>query len=152
MMKVILKESVSGLGKTGDVIDVADGYARNYLVPKNIAVVATKGTLKEWDLRRATLVKKEAKDRTEAEAIAAGLNNKEVKVEAKAGEEGKLYGSVTSKEIAAAIEKQLKTEVDKKKIELAQPIKEVGDHPVTVKLFPGVDTTVIVKVVGSKEE
>ncbi len=151
-MKVILKESVSGLGKTGDVVDVADGYGRNYLVPKDIAVVATKGALKEWDLKRATLVKKEAKDRAEAESLAAGLNDKEVKVEAKAGEEGKLYGSVTTKEIAAAIEKQLKTEVDKKKIELAQPIKEVGDHPVTVKLFPGVDATVIVKVVGSKEE
>lgn len=151
-MKVILKESVTGLGKTGDVVDVADGYARNFLVPKNKAVVATKGTLKEWDLRRATLVKKEAQNRTEAEALAASLKDKVVTIEAKAGEEGKLYGSVTAKEIAAAIETQLKTEVDKKKIELEHGIKEMGDHPVTVKLYPGVETTVVVKVVGSKEE
>ncbi|MCL6472471.1 MAG: 50S ribosomal protein L9 [Firmicutes bacterium] len=150
-MKVILKEAVGGLGKMGDVVNVADGYARNYLVPKGLAVAATPGALKEWEQKRVTIAKREAAERAEAEALAAQLNDKEVTVEAKVGEEGKLYGSVTSKEIAAAILEQLKVEIDRKKIEIGQSIKEVGTYPAHIRLYPGVDATVKVNVVASKE-
>jgi len=151
-MKVILKEPVGGLGKTGDVVDVANGYAQNYLIPRGMAVVATPGTLRDWEHKKAALAKREAQDIGEAQELADSLRDKEVKIEAKAGEAGKLYGSVTPKEIAAAIEDQLKAKVDRKKIELPEAIRELGAHPVTVKLYPGVDTTIKVNVVESKEE
>ena len=150
-MKVILKEAVGGLGKAGDVVDVADGYAQNYLIPKGLAVAASPGALKDWEQKRAAIAKREAKERSEAEALADKLRDKEVKVTAKAGEGGKLYGSITPKEIATAIEDQLKTKVDRKKIELTDGIKEIGTHPVTVRLYSGVDTTIKVTVVESKE-
>lgn len=151
-MKVILKETVGGLGKIGDVVDVADGYARNYLVPRGTAVIATPGALKEWDQKRASIAKKEALERESAQELADRLRDKEVTVEAKAGEGGKLYGSVTAKEVASAIEGQLKAEVDRKKIEIAESIKELGSHEVTVKLYSGIETTIKVNVVESKEE
>jgi len=151
-MKVILKEAVGGLGKVGEVVNVADGYARNYLVPKGLAVVATPGALKEWEQKRSILARREAAERAEAEALAAKLNDKEISVEAKAGEGGKLYGSVTSKEVSSAIETQLGIKVDRKKVELHQSIKEVGQYTATVKLYPGVDATVKVNVIKSKEE
>ncbi|MDI6716422.1 MAG: 50S ribosomal protein L9 [Actinomycetota bacterium] len=151
-MKVILKETVGGLGKIGDIVDVADGYARNYLVPRGMAVIATPGALKEWEQKRIVIAKKEAQERESAQAVADSLRDKEVKIEAKAGEGGKLYGSVTAKEIAAAIESQLKTRVDRKKVEIAASIKELGTYPITIKLYPGVETTVKVNVVESKEE
>lgn len=150
-MKVVLKEPVSGLGKMGQVVDVADGYARNFLVPKGLAEVATPGVLKDWEMKKHVIEKREAQEKATAEELAASLNGKEINIEAKAGEGGRLYGSVTSKEIAAAIEEQLKAEVDKKKIEM-EAIKEIGAHPVTIKLHAGVDTTVTVNVVESKEE
>lgn len=151
-MKVILKEAVGGLGKAGEVVNVADGYARNYLVPKDLAVIATPGALKEWEQKRKVIEKREAQERSEAEALAARLNDKEITVEAKAGEEGKLYGSVTSKEVAAAVEEQLKVAVDRKKIEIGLTIKELGTYPVAIRLYPGVEATVKVNVVASKEE
>ena len=150
-MKIILKEAVGGLGKVGEVVDVADGYAQNYLIPRGMAVAATPGALKDWEQKRAILAKREAQEREEAQVLAKTLKDKEVKVEAKAGEGGKLYGSVTSKEVAAAIEDQLKTKVDRKKLELADTIKELGTYPVTIKLYPGVDATIKVNVVESSE-
>lgn len=151
-MKVILKEPVGGLGRTGDVVEVKDGYARNYLIPRDLAQMATPGALKEWEQKRAVIEKKEAQERAEFEAIAEKINEKEVTVEAKAGEEGKLYGSVTSKEVASAIKDQLGIEVDRKKIELGVTIKDLGTYPALVRLYPGVDATVQVNVVASKEE
>jgi len=151
-MKVILKEPVGGLGRTGDVVDVKDGYARNYLIPRELAVKATPGALKEWEQKRVVIEKKEAQERAEFEAIAGKINEKEVTVEAKAGEEGKLYGSVTSKEVASAIKDQLGIEVDRKKIELGVTIKDLGTYRALVRLYPGVDATVQVNVVASKEE
>ncbi|MBE0447777.1 MAG: 50S ribosomal protein L9 [Actinobacteria bacterium] len=151
-MKVILKEAVGGLGKVGDVVDVADGYAQNYLIPRGMAVMATPGTLKDWAQRKAALAKKEAQEREEAQALADRLKDKEVKIEARVGDGGRLYGSVTSREIAAAIKAQLKIKVDRKKIELPDSIKELGIYPVTIKVYPGVDATVNVNVVKSREE
>lgn len=150
-MKVILKEPVAGLGKMGDVVAVADGYARNFLMPKGLAEMATKGALRDWDQKKHLIIRREAQERTEAEEIANLLRDKEVTIPARAGEEGKLYGSVTSKEIAEAVLAQLKVEVDRKKIE-SEHIKELGEHPVTIKIYPGVETTVKVNVVESKEE
>lgn len=151
-MKIILNQTIGGLGKIGETVSVADGYARNYLVPKGMAVVATKGAIRDWDNKRAALVKKEAQQRADSQAIADALQEKAVTIGAKVGEAGKLYGSVTSKEIAEAIAEQLKMEVDRKKIELEHGIKEAGEHQVTIKIASGIDATVTVNVVESKEE
>jgi large subunit ribosomal protein L9 len=151
-MKIILNQTVGGLGKIGETIDVADGYARNYLVPKGLAVVATKGATRDWDHKRAALAKKEAQGRADAQAIADVLQEKAITIKAKVGEAGKLYGSVTSKEIADAVAEQLKIEVDRKKIELEHGFKEVGEHKVTVKLQAGIEATITINVVESEEE
>lgn len=151
-MKIILNQSIGGLGRIGEVVNVADGYARNYLVPKGLAVTATKGAVKDWDHKRAALVKKEAQMRADAQAIADALQEKAVVIEAKVGEAGKLYGSITSKEIKEAVLEQLKIEVDRKKIELEHGLKETGEHQVAVKVGSGINATVTVSVVESKEE
>jgi len=150
-MKVILTETVGGLGRVGDVVDVAKGYAQNYLVPRGMAVIATTGTLKDWEHKKAAISKKQAQEIEEAQTLADSIKDKEVTIEAKAGEGGKLYGSITSKEIAEAVDSQLKIEVDRKKIEIAGTIKEIGVHPVTIKLYPGVEATVSINVVETKE-
>jgi len=151
-MKIILNQTVGGLGKIGETVTVADGFARNFLVPKGMAVVATRGAVKDWDHKRAALVKKEAQTRADAQAIANALQEKVVTIKAKVGEAGKLYGSVTSKEIAEAIAEQLKIEVDRKKIELEHTLKEAGEHRVVVKVGAGTEATVTINVVESTEE
>ncbi|HCH00084.1 MAG: 50S ribosomal protein L9 [Candidatus Aquicultor primus] len=151
-MKVILKETVGGLGRIGEVVEVARGYAQNYLVPRGMAVVATPGTLKDWEHKKATTSKRQAHELSEAQELADSIKDKEVTVEAKAGEGGKLYGSITAKEVAEAITKQLKIEVDRKKVDIAGAIKELGSHPVSVKVYPGVDAIVSINVVAAKEE
>ncbi|MDP2211158.1 MAG: 50S ribosomal protein L9 [Candidatus Aquicultor sp.] len=151
-MKVILKETVGGLGRIGEVVEVARGYAQNYLVPRGMAVVATPGTLKDWEHKKATTSKRQAHELSEAQELADSIKDKEVTVEAKAGEGGKLYGSITAKEVAEAITKQLKIEVDRKKVDIAGAIKELGAHPATVKVYPGVDAVVSINVVAAKEE
>ncbi|MBS3908586.1 MAG: 50S ribosomal protein L9 [Actinobacteria bacterium] len=150
-MKVILKETVGGLGRIGEVVEVARGYAQNYLVPRGMAVVATPGTLKDWEHKKATTSKRQAHELSEAQELADSIKDKEVTVEAKAGEGGKLYGSITAKEVAEAITAQLKIEVDRKKVDIAGAIKELGLHPVTVKIYPGVEAVVSINVVSAKE-
>lgn len=148
-MKVILKSDVSKLGKAGSLIDVSDGHARNYLIPKGLAVEATPGKLSEWKSEQARLKAKDDKNRAEALELQKTLQGKAVVVEGKAGENGKLFGSVTAAQIAEALETQhgLK-DFDKRNIKLDDTVKQPGNFPVSLKLYPGIqaDMTLTVKV------
>jgi large subunit ribosomal protein L9 len=145
-MKVILQKSVDKLGHPGDVVEVADGYARNYLMPRGLAVKATRGGVKHVDsLKRAHSVRvNEAKE--EAEQVASRLASTPIKVKAHAGEEGKLFGSVTASDIAEAIDKQAGVRVDRHDVHLDEPIRSIGSHEVRVHLFPEVDPILTIEV------
>ncbi len=147
-MEVILNESIESLGKAGDIVNVSDGYARNYLIPKGIAIVANKKNLVQIEKQRAAILERAAKVRQEYEALAEQLAKLDIEIPVKVGEEEKLYGSVTSMDIARAIEEK-GYQVDKKKIILPEPIKALGEYEIPVKLSPDVTATVKVRVVSS---
>ena len=149
-MKVILQKSVDKLGHPGDVVEVADGYARNYLMPRGLAVKATRGGVKHVDsLKRAHSVRvNEAKE--EAEQVASRLASTPIKVKAHAGEEGKLFGSVTANDIAEAIDKQAGINIDRHDVHLDEPIRSIGTHEVRVHLFADVDPVISVEVIGTE--
>jgi large subunit ribosomal protein L9 len=148
-MEVILKEDVQKLGHRGDVVKVADGYGRNYLLPKKLAIEATAGNIKVIEQMKASAVRKSQKDKADAEALARQFEGVSVTITRRAGEQDQLFGSVTSSDIAAELEKKGFT-VDRRKIELDQPIKTVGEHNVSIRLFREVTATV--KVTVAKEE
>jgi len=146
-MRVILQKQVDKLGVPGDTVEVADGYARNYLLPRGLAVAASKGALRHVEsLKRAHDVRT-TKAKAEAEAVAARLAGAPIRVAAKVGEEGKLFGSVTAAEIAAEIERQAGLAVDRHDVYLEEPIRSVGVHEVKVHVFRNVDPVVSVEVV-----
>jgi len=145
-MKVILRADVDQLGKRGDILDVADGYARNSLVPKGLAMKATAGAVAQAASMRRARDLRDAQDRAAAEALATTLVPKVITVKARAGSEGRLFGSVTAADIATAIQEQAGVEVDRRKLALAEPIKSLGTHVVTAKLHPEVEFPVTVEV------
>lgn len=149
-MKVILLGELRGKGGEGDVIDVAQGYAENYLFPNKIAQPATPGNIKQLEERRHNIAKREEKRIADAEAIRAQLDGKPVTVEARIGEEGQLFGSVTTTQIADAIEAQLGVEVDRKRVGRGTVIKTAGRHSVEVNLYRDINAHVIV-LVGVEE-
>ena len=150
-MKIILQKPVDKLGLPGDVVDVADGYARNYLMPRGLAVKATKGGVKHADsLKRAHTVRVNAA-KAEAEQVAQRLIASPVTVPAHAGEEGKLFGSVTPTDVAAAIEAQTGIRVDRHDVHMDESIRSVGLHEVRVHVFAEVDPIISVEVVASPE-
>ena len=150
-MKIILQKPVDKLGLPGDVVDVADGYARTYLMPRGLAVKATKGGVKhEESLKRAHTVRVNAA-KAEAEQVAQRLIASPVTVPAHAGEEGKLFGSVTPTDVSAAIEAQTGIRVDRHDVHMDEPIRSVGVHEVRVHLFAEVDPIISVEVVASPE-
>jgi len=151
-MQIILQAEVPSLGREGDIVKVAGGYANNYLIPKGLAVLATPGNLKQLEQRRSAISKREAVIRGEAEGQAAKLEGKSVTITAKAGAEGRLYGSITTKDIAAAIEEGLGVAVDRRRIEPSEPIKRAGDVTVKIKLYPEVEAAVLVKVLSDTAE
>ena len=134
-MIVILKKDVQGTGKAGDIVEVSDGFARNMLVPRGLAIEATKGNIHSLEKQKELQQKKLADQKAHAEKTAAELKSKKVVIKTKAGEGGRLFGSITSKDIADAIEKQLGMKVDKKRIDLEGPLKQLGTYDVTIKLF-----------------
>ncbi len=146
-MKVILKEDVRSLGRQGDIVDVSDGYARNFLLKKGKGVEANAKNLNDLKLKKA----KEDKDAQENYEAAVALSEKlsagEITIPIKTGEGGRAFGSVSSKEIAAAVKEQLGLDIDKKKIQLKETIKELGTQEVTVKLHPKVTAKLTVHVV-----
>lgn len=147
-MKVILRTDVVELGKRGDIIDVADGYARNYLVPKGIAFKASDGTQAQAKAMRRARDLRDAQDRSAAEEVATTLVSKVVTITARAGSEGKLFGSVTAVDIATAVHEQTGVEIDRRKLELAEPVKTLGTHVVPVKLHSDVQFPITVEVVA----
>jgi large subunit ribosomal protein L9 len=145
-MKVLLIEDVDNLGYAGDVKKVADGYGRNYLIPQRMAVLATPGALKQADTIRKAAEKRRAQETDDAKAIANQLAGLEFVFERRAGDMGKLYGSVTSGDIAQAIEEKTKIAVDKRKVALPEPIRTLGEQEVEIKLMIDVKTSIKVEV------
>ena len=139
-MKVVLLKDVKNVGKRDDILNVSDGYARNFLFPQKLAVEATPGTLKEIERKRAAQDAREAELRAEAQAKAELLKNKVIVLEVKCGDKGRLYGSVTAAEVAEALEKQHGIKADKRKIDIGDPIREVGMREISVWLYSGITT------------
>lgn len=147
-MKVILTEDVKSLGKKGDIVNVSDGYARNMLLPKKLGVEANGKNLNDLKLKNQHEEKVAKENLEAAESFAAEVAEKEVTVKIKTGEGGKTFGSVSSKEIAAAAKEQLDLELDKKKMQLPEGgLKTLGTHEITIKFHPKVSGTLKVKVV-----
>ncbi len=151
-MEVILLVDVADLGNRGQVVQVADGYARNYLIPRGLAVPATTGRLKELNRERELKKQKEHQAYLEAGKLAGHLEGKALKISSRAGEGGKLFGSVTNKEVALALKKSLQVDIDRRKIELSGPIKALGTYPVVLKLHPQVQAQILVQVVAENEK
>ena len=145
-MKVILLGEIKGKGGEGDIVDVAQGYAENYLFPKKLAVAATKGELKQLEQRRNNIAKREEKRLSDANALKAALDGKQVTVDVKVGDEGILFGSVTAAMVADAIKAQLDLDIDRKRVELGKPIKVAGAHTVPVSLYRDIRAEVVVLV------
>ena len=145
-MKVILKRDVKGLGHAGDVKEVKNGYARNFLFPTGAAAIADAGALKNWERHRGEREAREAGMRSDAEATAGRLRELKLEVAVKAGEKNRLFGSVTNREIAELIAKE-GIEVDRHAIHLREPIKTLGDFKIDVRLMAGVDAELTVSVV-----
>ena len=145
-MQVILLEDVKSLGKKGDVVKVSDGYARNFILPKKLGLEATDKNLKELAIQKAEEEARQKAIYEEAVEFGKKLESKSVTLEIKGGEGGRTFGSVTAKEIAAAIEEQLGFDIDKKKLVLADPIKNAGSYTVGIKLHPKVTAEMKVNV------
>lgn len=143
-MKVILLEDVKGQGKKGEVIEVSDGYGRNVLIKKKLGLEATPKNLNDLKLKNAHQAKVDAENLAAAKELATKMESFMVETKVKVGEEGKIFGSVSSKEIATAVEAQYGEKLDKKKIVLEEPIKTIGVHEVKVKLHP--EVTAVLKV------
>jgi large subunit ribosomal protein L9 len=149
-VRVVLRRDVENLGTKGDLVEVADGYARNYLVPKGFAIKATPGAQKQADAMKRNWEAQERKTREAAEALAGRLAGGTIEIKARAGEGGRLFGSVTTTDIADAVQAQLGVEVDRRRLELAEPLKELGVAEVPLRLHTDVVATVKVAVVAEQ--
>lgn len=147
-MKLILTHEVTGLGAPGDVVDVKDGYGRNFLMPRSLATPWTKGGQKQVDTIRKARSSREIATLEQAQAVKASLEARTVTLTAHAGTGGRLFGAVTTADVAAAVVQAGGPELDRRKIELGQPIKTVGRHEVSVRLHPEVAATVTLEVVA----
>jgi large subunit ribosomal protein L9 len=147
-MKVILKQDIKTLGKRGDIKEVSDGYARNFLLPKSLAMEATSGNLKLLADQKENAAKREAQDNAEAQELAKKLTGQSVTFKAKTGEGGRLFGSITAKDIVDQIKKEHNLDLDKRKLEIDDSIKNIGTYPVKVHLYKGISVEITVKVVA----
>lgn len=147
-MQVILKQDIKGTGKAGDIVKVNDGFARNKLIPSGVAVEATEANKRAIAREKANLAEKIAAEQAEARALAEKLTADKIVVKTKVGDNGKLFGAITSMDIANAIKDQLGVEIDKKKIVLDKPIKEIGEAQAVAKLYQDISATVVVVVEG----
>ncbi len=148
-MRIILKQDFESIGFEGDTVDVARGYARNYLIPKGIAAEATHANLKALEMRKDKIMARRMKDKEEAERVKEKISQVTVGIRQKAGAEGKLYGSVTTRDIAQGLEKE-GVVVDRKKISMDEPIRALGEFDVAIRLYPEVIATI--KVIVEQEE
>ena len=147
-MKVILKQDIKGVGKKDDIINANDGYARNFLFPKNLAVPADKGNMANLEARKSSENHRKELEKKEAMELAKKIEGILLKLPVKSGENGKVFGSITAKEIADKLDTQYKIKVDKKKITLAEPIKVLGTFTIDIKLYDGVNTKLKIDVIG----
>lgn len=147
-MKVILKDNIKGVGKKNEVINASDGYARNFLFPKNLAVEATPENMQKLNSQNQAKQYRKDVEKEQAQAIAKKLETITVEIKVQAGENGKIFGSVSSKEIAECLENQYKITIDKKKIEVKEPIKVLGARTVEAKLFEGVTGKIKINVIA----
>jgi len=145
-MKVVVRADVENLGNKGDIVDVADGYARNYLVPRGLALKATAGSQKQADAMRRNREVRDAREREAAQALAAQFEGRTITIKARAGAEGRLFGSVTSVDVADAVQKQTGPEIDRRKINLDEPLKELGGVDLQVRLHTDVLANLHVEV------
>ena len=141
-MRVMLTRDVANVGRAGEVKEVADGYGRNFLLPRRLAVVARRGVEEEGRRIRDAAAKREAKDREDAQAVAEEVGNKTVVVRLKVGDEGKAFGAITNQDIATALKAQHQVEVDRHRIDLPEPIKQLGEHQVTLRLHRDVEANI----------
>jgi large subunit ribosomal protein L9 len=148
-MKVVLRADVPNVGNKGDVLDVADGYARNFLVPRGLALQASTGAVAQAVAMRRARDQREARERGSAEDVAARLTPQVVTIPAKAGAEGRLFGSVTAADVVAAVESQTGVALDRRKVHLEEPIKALGRHEVPVRLHSAVELRLAVEVVAA---
>ena len=148
-MKVILKRDVKGLGREGDLKEVKDGYARNFLLPTGAVVAADKGAVANWERHREQREERDRSTRAEAEATAEKLRELRLEIPVKAGERGRLFGAVTSHQIADHISRE-GIELDRHALHLREPIKALGDYKIDVRVMPGVEATVSVSVVAAE--
>jgi large subunit ribosomal protein L9 len=150
-MQVLLLKNVDGLGEVGEVKRVSDGYGRNFLIPRGLATMATPGAIKQAELEREAAKRREVKELTEAQALAQDLDGLTIQFQARAGETDRLYGSITKANIAEELEKAVGQEVDRRKIELEEPLKELGTHAVTIRLAAEAEAKITV-VIEREEE
>lgn len=149
-MQVILRNDLEGLGKRGDIVDVADGHARNYLLPKGLAISASAGAVEQAAKMRRARDLRDASDREAATTVASTLVPKVITIPAKAGAEGKLFGSVTTADIVAAVADQTGVELDRKSLHLDEQIKTTGQHTATASLHPEVSFPITIEVVAAE--
>jgi large subunit ribosomal protein L9 len=149
-VKVVLREDVESLGKKGDLLEVANGYGRNFLVPRGLAMIATKGVVEQSAAMRRNRYARDAKDREAAQEVADRLSASTVTIKARAGEAGKLFGSVTSADIVAAVQELVGVELDRRKVVLAEPLKALGPAEVPVQLHAEVTVMLAVEVVADE--
>ncbi len=147
-MKVLLEQDVKGTGKQGQIVEVSDGYARNFLLPRKLATPADAASINAANIKKSAAQHKKFQEGVQARELAKKLSEISVKIPAKVGENGKLFGSITAKEVAAALEAQHKIVIDRKKIELSDPIKALGSFRVKAHLYENTDTAFTVEVVA----
>jgi len=145
-MQVILKQDVSKIGKAGELLDVSDGYARNFLLPRGLAEEATPGKIADLKTRQENRKSKEEKEKLAAEEVRKQFQGRLIRVEASAGENGRLFGSVTAAQIAEAVEAQFGIKVDKRDVKLSDPVRQPGNHPVSIRLHAGVQADMTLSV------
>ncbi len=147
-MKVLLRSDVKGVGRRGDIVSVSAGHARNFLLPNDLAVVANDGTVAQAEVMRKAQELKAATDRESARTLATSLATKVITISAKAGNEGRLFGSITSTEIVKAIFDQTGATIDRKQVQLEAPLRQLGEHVVVVELFTEVLTNMSINIVA----
>jgi large subunit ribosomal protein L9 len=145
-MKIILHREVDKLGALGDVVDVADGYARNYLIPQGMAAPAAKGAVRHAERLRHAHHERVQKELRHARELAERMSATPIRVRARAGEDGRLFGSITVADVTDALQSRVEATIDRKQVHLAEPIRSVGTHEVTVHLHPEVNATIVVEV------
>jgi large subunit ribosomal protein L9 len=146
-VKVVLRDDVENVGRKGDLIEVTDGFARNFLVPRGLAMKATKGVVQQAEAMRRNREARDSRDRGAAQALADRLSEQRIELRARAGEGGRLFGSVTSTDVVDAVRAQTGVELDRRKTQLTEPLKELGAVEVPVKLHSDVEVTITVDVV-----